>query len=240
MTLTATYAYPYIPPVTEPEPEEKDLSDPQVNGAAKRVDTVNHGSFIAGFDDGTMRPDASLTRGQAAMLLYGLLLEKTPGEAVFEDVSPLAYYYDAVNSLRAMDIIAGRTSTLFKPDEPIKRAEFVAICVKFADAIEAENKYTDVPAGYWAEKSIAAATAFGWITGRTESTFAPEAPISRAEAVCVLNNVLGRSADKSQAARMPEFTNLTPAHWAFYELLEAAVPHSYTVSDGKETWTDAE
>ena len=79
-----------------------------------------------------------------------------------------------------------------------------------------------------------------WITGYEDGSFRPDNNITRAEAVRVVNNVLGRSADEEyideNAADMDIFPDVTTAHWAYYDIIEAAIAHDFIASDSAEEW----
>ena len=82
------------------------------------------------------------------------------------------------------------------------------------------------------------ALAQGWISAGTN--FRPNAPITRAETVTILNRVLGRRADEftintSEGIRiMPDVPN---THWAYWDMLEATTDHKFDKSSGSEKWT---
>ena len=59
-------------------------------------------------------------------------------------------------------------------------------------------------------------------------------PVSRAEAVKILNHALDRRAGE-RAAALP-FTDVEKGHWACDEIREAAVSHIYRKSGEGETW----
>ena len=74
----------------------------------------------------------------------------------------------------------------------------------------------------------------GWVSGYPDGTFRPDAPVSRAEAVKILNHALDRRAGE-RAAALP-FTDVEKGHWACDEIREAAVSHIYRKSGEGETW----
>ena len=72
------------------------------------------------------------------------------------------------------------------------------------------------------------------MAGYPDGTFRPDAPVSRAEAVKILNHALDRRAGE-RAAALP-FTDVEKGHWACDEIREAAVSHTYRKSGEGETW----
>ena len=92
----------------------------------------------------------NLTRGEAAFLVAGLIqLDRSRQETIFDDVSTDAYYAGSIASLNAAGIILKSWgSKKYKPDEPIKYAEFVTMLCKalgYMGYAEAKGGY---PAGY--------------------------------------------------------------------------------------------
>ena len=57
----------------------------------------------------------------------------------------------------------------------------------------------------------------------------------------IVNHMLGRAADQSyiqeQAGQLVAFTDVTPAHWAYWNITEATNSHSYEKTGSTETWT---
>ena len=97
-----------------------------------------------------------------------------------------------------------------------------------------EAPYSDVPAEAWYAPFAADLKQDGAVSGYEDGTFRPEQPVSRAEAVKILNHALDRRAGE-RAAALP-FTDVEKGHWACDEIREAAVSHIYRKSGEGETW----
>ncbi|MBP5718773.1 MAG: S-layer homology domain-containing protein, partial [Abditibacteriota bacterium] len=103
------------------------------------------------------------------------------------------------------------------------------------------TRFSDVPADYWARNTIDQAFGYGWIGDYSNGTFNPSAPITRAAVTAVINRMLGRSADQQYVAahsgELSQFTDVQDSSaWYYYNVAEAANGHSFTKSDGKESW----
>ena len=98
-----------------------------------------------------------------------------------------------------------------------------------ADTTEAETSTSDT------------AYANGWVGGYADGTFHPNQTITRAEAVTILNRVLGRSCDltfvQANAQAASHFTDVTPGAWYYAAVTEASVGHTFTELTGIERWT---
>ena len=93
---------------------------------------------------------------------------------------------------------------------------------------------------HWANIYITSAYIKGWISGYPNNLFMPDQNITRAEAVKIINYMLGRGIKRHDvpADLHALYSDLTIQHWAFGELIEASVPHEYTRGDdGYEEYT---
>ena len=83
--------------------------------------------ITTGYDDGTFRPDAECTRGQVVTFLWRANGEQAPMSSnnPFVDVSPSAYYDQAVLWARENGITDGRTPTTFGPTDACTRGHVV-------------------------------------------------------------------------------------------------------------------
>lgn len=202
--------------------------------------TEEHDAYIFGYQ-GKFRPTGQITRGETAQLFYTLLREKPEPTAGFSDVPEAAWFYTPVCTLASLGAINGYPDGTFKPGKSITRAEFVTIAAKFSAMQEGGSlRFSDVGETHWAGNAIASCAAYGWINGYEGGTFRPDARITRAEAVTVLNAMLGRSPDP-QVERLyfaEEFPDVSRDYWAYAQICEAATSHDYEISGGRETWRD--
>ncbi len=61
------------------------------------------------------------------------------------------------------------------------------------------------------------------IDGYDDNTFKPDNLITRAEAVKIINSILGRTDYRNE--KNP-FTDVKTSHWAYKQILEAAIEHT--------------
>lgn len=172
---------------------------PDETGVSAYLDTQSHKVFLSGFPNNQFRPDEPLTRAQAAQLFYNLLKNQdVPAPARFTDVPDGAWYAKAVNTLAALGKVYGTEENIFSPDREITRAEFVAMAMRFASpAATTAQAFPDVQPNDWFYDDVMSATAYGWINGNPDGTFAPYAPVTRAQAAAILNRMLDRHADQT-------------------------------------------
>lgn len=222
------------------------MPDKSVNLYAVWEDeTQIHNAYISGYPDGTVGPDKTITRAEAAVMFYNLLDEKSGYINTFTDVPSNQWYSEAVITLAGMGVVNGYLDGTFRPDAPITRAEFVTMAVNFAKAGNGTYcSFADVSQDMWYYGAVAKASEKGWIGGYPDGTFGPERYITRAEVTVIINRMENREADMEFIAEnlkdMNTFTDLPSNHWAYSSMMEAANGHKYVRGEGyaREIWTE--
>lgn len=204
---------------------------------------AQHAAYINGFEDGTFRPEGTLTRAQAATIFYKLLQNKNVSSTVyFRDVSSSDWYYTYVTCLASKGIINGYPDGTFRPNGTVTRAEFIALAAKFSSSSPNSSgiSFSDVPSTHWAYDYISIAVANGWIENST-GAFNPDKPITRQDAVHVANGMTHRSPDmnfiRENKKKLTTFKDVTTENAYYYEIIEAANGHVFSSTDGVETWS---
>ena len=110
----------------------------------------------------------------------------------FKDYDRSAWYAEAVSAAVDNGLLYGKSATVIDPNGDMTRAEMAAIinrsfgCYKAADI----SQYKDVSKNKWYYKDVALAVQMGTYNGRSSSSMAPDAPISRQEAMTVVARAL--------------------------------------------------
>lgn len=187
--------------------------------------------YINGYDNGTVLPGASIRRAEVAQIFYNLLTEESrktyeTTENSFSDVSKSHWANTAISTLANCGILKGDTAGSFRPNAVMSRAELVVMLTRFYDMNATdlpENKFSDVQ-GHWAINEIRFAANENWINGYPDGRFKPNQSISRAEAVKIVNLVLGRNkADLHKIQNMKTFTdNKNTEQWYYADIQVAA------------------
>ena len=215
------------------------------------LNTDDHYAYVVGYPDGTVRPNGTITRAEVSTILFRLLSDKTreeyfTTESSFTDVKAGAWYNNSVATLEKAGVIVDTAKGgAFRPDEAITRAELAAMLAQFSDAKPVKGvKFSDVPADHWAYDAIAIAAKMGWIEGYPDGTFRPDATITRAEMMTLVNRALERVPAKESRllpyAAMLTFPDCQPGQWYYIAIQEATNSHTYeravTEKNGDEQW----
>lgn len=186
--------------------------------------------YIDGYDDGTFRADNGITRAEAATIFTKAFGSDFDGSksypSTFLDVSSGAWYANAIGYMQKSGIIEGYEDGTFRPNDMIKRSEFVSIIAKMKKlSPEGKPSFIDI-SGHWAEKEIGSVAAKGWVKGYEDGTFRPEKNMTRAEVVTVVNRMMNEVPDKSyideNKYKLRGYRDLTDYHWAYYDIIQAA------------------
>lgn len=210
-----------------------------------RFNTEDHFAFVNGYPDGTVKPTGDVTRAEVAAILYRVMdadcvktYETT--RCSFSDVVRGDWFNLYVATLENAGVIVDtRTNGKFRPNEAITRAELAAMLAQFADIKSAANSFNDVSARHWASDEIAVCAKMGWINGYPDGSFRPDATITRAEMMAMINRALGRtpkSADDLLSGMKTWRDNANVNAWYYLDVQEATNSHTYTKSGTHETW----
>lgn len=209
------------------------------------LNDTDHYAYIVGYEDGTIRPNGHITRAEAATVFFRLLTDKArdanlTDRSPYPDVSAGDWYNKAVATLSRMGILSGYEDGSFRPNATVTRAEFAAMAARFdTEAKPVDTPFTDLT-GCWAADEIAKAYGKGWVNGYGDNTFRPNGPITRAEAVTLINRVLRRlpETDKDLLPDERTWPDNPETFWGYLALQEASNSHLYDrKSDGYETQT---
>ena len=127
----------------------------------------------------------------------------------FKDYDRTAWYAEAVSAAVDNGLLYGKSSTIIDPNGDMTRAEMAAIinrsfgCYKAADI----SQYKDVSKSKWYYKDVALAVQMGTYNGRSSSAMAPDAPISRQEAMTVVARALELDYDSYSKTDLSAFSD---------------------------------
>lgn len=115
----------------------------------------------------------------------------------YSDIEKGSNIYDSVSLLSDLNIISGYSDGSFKPYKTLSRAEFAKLIVMIYDkeneakANSLASTFKDVLQGSWYTGYVNYIASRQIINGYADGTFAPDKPITYAEAVTILCRILG-------------------------------------------------
>ena len=149
-------------------------------------------SIINGYEDGTFRPDNSITRGAFAGILDRFLkFQSTSPAGTFSDLSG-NYWEDAILKLHASGVYLGNNGAALAGDTITRQQAVTMIARAFNISGESTTVYyldADQVAEY-ARPYLAEMSALGYITDSSDGYFRPTEAITRAEIVTILDNMI--------------------------------------------------
>ncbi len=221
-------------PSTPSTPAKPDETKPTLAPIPEMLNGEDHYAYLLGYEDGTVRPNGSISRAEVATVLFRLLKDDVRAQNLtkdnaYSDVSGTAWYAAAVSTLSKMGVISGYPDGTFRPNAPITRAEFAAMIARFDEtAKSADTPFTDI-SGHWAENAIGKAYGNGWVEGSSKTVFCAESNLTRAETATLLNRVLHRLPEKESdlLANQIVWPDNPETFWGYLAMQEATNSHEY-------------
>lgn len=217
----------------------------EATGVPDKLNGDDHFAYVIGYPDGKVHPEGNISRAETATIFFRLLKSdirdgNLTADNEFSDVSDGQWHNKAISTMAKLGIVKGRRADRFDPDASITRAEFAAICARFnTKPVENSGSFSDI-SGHWAENEIERAAAFGWISGYPDGTFHPDARITRAEAMTMINRVLCRmpQSESDLLDSMVTWPDNKRSDWHYLAVQEATNSHGFDrQGEVGESWT---
>ena len=204
----------------------------------------DHYAYIIGYPNGDVKPNGMITRAEVATIFFRLLTDESRAKYwgklnSYSDVKDVDWFNNAISTISNAGIVKGYLDGSFRPAAPITRAEFAAIAARFdSGTYRGDDRFTDID-GHWANEYINRAAARGWIKGYGDGTFKPNQPITRAEAMTLINGVLNRVPESAGALSGDMITwsdNANMNEWYYIAVQEATNSHYWEPDGNYEKW----
>ena len=148
-----------------------------------------------------------------AMLTTVMLLAGTVFQsgvfAAFSDVDDTNTYRKAITTLTKLSVIDGyeeNGTQLFKPNNPVTRAEFTKLIVfmlGYQNLAYSSCEFNDVSSDHWAKNYIQTAYNLGIIAGYGDGVFSPDSPVTYEQALKMVVCTLGYEQHALQLGEWP-------------------------------------
>lgn len=184
--------------------------------------------YMKGYPDGSFLPGKGVSRAEmAAILSRTMTLSNSPAGSTttFADI-PAGFWASAdIATAVQQGWFQGTGNNRFQPQLAITRAEMAQLLTNvygWTAAGSVASAFSDVN-GHWAEAAIHSAEAQGALAGYPDGTFRPNQPITRAEAVTLINKLLARPAYSTSA---PVWSDVPASYWAYGDIMAASIRYS--------------
>ena len=185
-------------PMKPAEPEEVEFvlnfTDTDGHWALDAIGYCCEKGLMSGVSGERFAPDATLSRAMLVTILYRCAGEPDATDSSYTDVAVGSWYEAAVGWAAEEGIVSGYGDGRFGPDDAVTREQLALILMHYAGE---RGKAADLSAfedadiiSPWALEALQWANSRGLVTGRTETSIAPQGALTRAEAAAVLMRYL--------------------------------------------------
>ena len=151
--------------------------------------------FVTGYEDGTFKPDRTITRAEFSKLLNSALKIEISEEVNFSDVKEIDWFYKDIQKSVAAGFFSGYENNTFRPNNPIKREEAAKVVAGAITTGNVDGEGATLLSDYntiqeWARDSVNTVYNKGYILGYPNGVYMPSRPLTRAEAVKIIYEIV--------------------------------------------------
>ena len=172
----------------------ENASDVKGHWAEKQITRWVAQNWIQGYEDGSFKPDHSITRAEFMALVNRSFDLKTTASASFKDVKSADWSYNDVMKAVGAGYIEGYEDQTIRPENKINREEAVVMISRLLKLDSSANASAgfkdDDQISSWSQGAVKAAVAKHIVDGYADHSFQPKKEITRAEAVVMLDRAL--------------------------------------------------
>lgn len=147
------------------------------------VEYLSNEQIITGFTDGSFKPNNTVTRAQAAIMIGKALdLNGEPRNTNFKDVTSTVTGSGYIASAVDRGIISGFTDGTYRPNAPVTRGQMAIFLNRaFTLTIGQANSFKDVTTNMAAYQSIINVAGNGIASGYSDGTYRPDQSVTRGQ-----------------------------------------------------------
>ncbi|MGI6518427.1 MAG: S-layer homology domain-containing protein [Bacillota bacterium] len=172
-------------PVSAPGAELSDVNGHWAEGA---INTLVKMGVVAGYPDGSFRPEAPVTRAELAKIVARTFGYAPTVDTKFADMEG-HWAEPFVSALDTAEVVTGYPDGTFRPSQNVSRAELATIMTRVAqlgkvgvaDASSWTPTYRDVDSTHWAFRHVEVARRLDIIPIHFGLVFEPDRPATRGE-----------------------------------------------------------
>ncbi len=156
--------------------------------------------ILQGDQNGNFNPNNTISRAEFAAVLNRVFGYREQSDLAFSDIKGSEWYAADINKAATAGIVKGNGGKA-RPNDPVSRQE---AAIMFARAFSLEAADKDAIKGFkdaasvpdWSREALCALVGNGYMAGQPGNIMAPDARISRAEVVKILDNITGELKSK--------------------------------------------
>ena len=169
---------------------------------SESVDWASAAGYVSGYEDGTFRPDRSVTRAEFSVIMnrvlglqsntWGGIQNAISNPVSFQDVPATSWYGPAVRNCVRAGIIAGYDSEHFGPEDPVTRQQAAVILSRSYGLLKVGGRSRFADDGNIAEYAVGFVKSMvtaGYMTGMGSNLFQPKTDMTRAQMVTMLHAI---------------------------------------------------
>jgi len=173
------------------------------------ISEMTEQGIISGYEDGTFKPNETINRQHAALLINNAVdLPEVNEVKSFKDVTTKHPYYQAIQNLQKAGLIQPDSKGNFNPTKKLTRGEMAKIIATAYDLeVKADYTFKDIE-GTEYEDYIKALYSNKVTAGYEDDTFRPNEPLTRAHYAVFMNRA--KNFDPNYVAKPIEENPTTP------------------------------
>jgi beta-glucanase (GH16 family) len=154
--------------------------------------------LVNGYPDGTFKPDNGITRAEFIKMINKIIGYSEKSEINFKDVNLSDWYADEIAKAIAAGYVNGYDDNTVRPNNEISRQEAMSILYRVfeLDTVDAsinDLTFTDKNnIADYAKDAVKAIVVNGYSKGYPDGSFKPEKTMTRAEAIKLLDSIVGK------------------------------------------------
>lgn len=187
------------------------FSDTKDHWAEDTITNWTNQGLIFGYQDGTFRPDAKVSREEFTALVNRSFGFVDQGVIHFTDVSENGWAYSDISKAVQAEYIVGYSDGTFKPKKEMNRQEVAVIIARLLHlkSSDSANLYTDTKISpEWSKGAIGAVIDHEIMVAYSDEMFRPMQSTTRAETITILDKALKIKAEQGET---PEPTPGSPS-----------------------------
>lgn len=163
--------------------EAAGFGDVSAHGFQEEIMYLVEEGIISGYPDGTFRPDRTVTRGEAAIMIGRAFdLDGTQRNTKFKDVSAASKASGYIDAAVKKGIISGYPDNTFRPNATISRGDMSIILSKAFDLhITSIFDFYDVGRNMAAYEHVGKLSVYSISLGYSDGSYRPELKTTRAQ-----------------------------------------------------------